>query len=405
MKRSFVFARFSLLTCTFLLGCVLCAVSASANTCSTNDCHADLGGFKFSHAALEEDGCFSCHEQIQDQHPGAQGVSFNLMEDGSKLCYQCHDRFGKKLTIHDPVKDGSCTDCHNPHGSNEGRFLLPVDYNQTELCMNCHDSEGFSQKVVHGPAASGACTQCHNPHESNQPQLLKKSKQKTCTGCHEEIAEGMANSPVIHEAVEEESCTSCHNPHSAPSAKLLQKGIQTLCMDCHGDIGRKVKKAKVQHAALYRDEKCSACHATHFSAYPGLLKQSEKETCLSCHGKDDYNKSKPLKNIAKEIKDKKSYMDPFRRENVPAVIIPMVLIIHDCLRVLTLKVFMLHIVRGLTIFVWNVMIRICSVSLKLVFIRISAMVSKTFTFCMCQISIKGVAVALAISRMLPIWRS
>ena len=99
--------------------------------------------------------------------------------------------------------------------------------------------------------------------------------------CHEEMAEGMANSQYIHKAVEETSCTSCHNPHSAPSAKLLQKDIEELCMDCHGDIGRKVKKAKVKHAALYRDEKCSACHANHFSSYPGLLKQAEQAMTVS----------------------------------------------------------------------------------------------------------------------------
>lgn len=312
MKRSFLFARATILTCTFLLGCFFCTVSASADTCSTNDCHADMVTFQFAHAALEEDGCFSCHEQVQDQHPLAQGASFKLLEDGAKLCYQCHDRFGKKLTIHDPVKDGSCTDCHNPHGSNEGRFLLPVAHSQTDLCLNCHDPEAFSQTVIHGPTASGACTQCHDPHEANNPVLLKRSRQKTCTGCHEEMAEGMANSPVIHKAVEETSCTSCHNPHSAPAAKLLQKDIEELCMDCHGDIGRKVKKAKIKHAALYREEKCSACHATHFSIYPGLLKQSEQDVCLSCHGKDDYKKSKPLKNIAKEIKDKKILHGPLQ---------------------------------------------------------------------------------------------
>ncbi len=289
-----------------------CFSFASAETCLTTDCHADLAQFKYSHSPVAEEDCSSCHEQVQEQHPVEKGSSFELVETGAKLCYQCHDAMGRKLTIHSPVQDGDCIDCHNPHGSDAGPFLLPVEHDLTELCVNCHDSDAFTHDVVHGPAASGACTQCHNPHESNFPKLLNKSMEKTCTGCHVEIADGMVNSPVIHKAVEEASCTSCHNPHSAPAAKLLQKDIQSLCMDCHGDIGRKVKKAKVQHPALYRDEKCSACHATHFSTFPGLLKQSEQDICLSCHGKDDYKKSKPLKNIAKEIKDKKNLHGPLR---------------------------------------------------------------------------------------------
>lgn len=299
--------------CWFVaLCCFLFVSDVSAETCSTSDCHADLQQWKYSHSPVEEEDCSSCHEQVQDQHPLEEGSSFQLVETGSKLCYQCHDAFGRKLTVHSPVHDGDCIDCHNPHGSNVGRFLLPVDHDLTELCINCHDSELFTDAVIHGPVASGACMQCHDPHESNFPLLLKKTKEKTCTSCHVEIGEGMESSPVVHTAVKDSSCTSCHNPHSSPAAKLLQKDIESLCLDCHGNVGRKAKKAKVKHAALYREEKCSACHATHFSTVPGLLKQSERDICLSCHGKDDFKKSKPLKNIAKEIKDKKILHGPLQ---------------------------------------------------------------------------------------------
>ena len=296
--------RITILNFLTILVCLLFITDAFAGTCSTTDCHADISQMTNSHSPVAEGDCSSCHERVQEQHPLAKGSSFQLVESGANLCYQCHDKFGRKLTVHSPVKDGDCTDCHNPHGSNTDRFLLPVDHNLTELCTQCHDSDLFTNKVVHGPAASGACTQCHDPHEANLPKLLKKKPQELCTSCHTEIADGMANSPVIHAAVKESSCTSCHNPHSAPAAKLLQKDIEELCMDCHGDVGRKAKKAKVKHAALYRPEKCSACHATHFSQYPALLAMPEQDVCLSCHGKDDYSKSKPLKNIAKEIEGK-----------------------------------------------------------------------------------------------------
>ena len=304
MRSKYRLVRMFTLCWFVALSCFFGIVDASADTCLTLGCHVDLKQMVYSHSPVVEEDCSSCHEQVQGQHPLEKGGSFQLVEAGAKLCYQCHDAMGRKLTVHSPVKDGGCTDCHNPHGSNVGRFLLPAEHDLTELCLNCHDSELFTNNVVHGPAASGACIQCHDPHESNQPSLLKNPPQDICTSCHTEIADGMANSPVIHAAVKESSCTSCHNPHSSPAPKLLQKDIEELCMDCHGDVGRKAKKSKVKHAALYRPEKCSACHATHFSNFPALLNQSEQEVCLSCHGNDDYSKSKPLKNIAKEIEGK-----------------------------------------------------------------------------------------------------
>lgn len=304
MGSKFRLVRIFTLSCFVALSCFLIVSPASADTCSTNECHPDLKQFKYSHSPVAEGECSSCHEQIQEQHPIAQGRSFTLVETGSRLCYQCHEKFGRKLTVHSPVAEGECLDCHSPHGSNAGRFLLPVGHNLTELCINCHDSDLFTKNVIHGPVASGACTQCHDPHESNQLALLKKSKQNVCTDCHADIAAGMTNSPVVHTAVKDSSCTACHDPHSSPAAKLLQKDIESLCLDCHGDIGRKAKKAKVKHAALYRPEKCSACHATHFSQYPALLAMPEQDVCLSCHGQDDYSKSKPLNNIAKEIEGK-----------------------------------------------------------------------------------------------------
>ncbi|MCK4503031.1 MAG: cytochrome C, partial [Desulfuromonadales bacterium] len=112
-----------------------------AETCSTTDCHAVLKQLIYSHSPVVEEDCSSCHEQVQEQHPLEKGNSFQLVESGAKLCYQCHDKFGIKLTGHYPVAEGDCLDCHNPHGSNAGPNLLPVDHNLTDLCTECHDSD------------------------------------------------------------------------------------------------------------------------------------------------------------------------------------------------------------------------------------------------------------------------
>ncbi|PLX98842.1 MAG: cytochrome C [Desulfuromonas sp.] len=294
----------SLGLCLLLFLFLLPTLCVAADSCSTGACHADMSGVKFGHMPVADGECSSCHEQILEAHPVAEGKSFRLVEQGAALCYQCHDSYGKMLTVHPPVADGECTFCHNPHGSNAGPKLLPVADDLKELCTQCHDEGMFNQQFVHGPAASGACTQCHNPHQANQPRLLKKSVRNTCTGCHTDIGDGLATAPVIHAAVEEASCLTCHNPHSAPAAKLLQKDVESVCLECHGDVGRKAQRAKVKHAALYREEKCTGCHTAHFSNNDGLLFLKEQDVCFTCHGKNDYHKSNALKNIAAQVEGK-----------------------------------------------------------------------------------------------------
>lgn len=291
------------------------ASAASAQTCLTAECHAEFASLGNAHSPVSEGECTSCHQQVQEQHPATEGPSFKLVEAGAKLCYQCHDSYGRKLFVHDPVKGGECTACHNPHGAASGQFLLGAEHDLTAVCTECHDQEVFAGEYRHGPSASGACVECHDPHESNQTALLTQPVQKSCTRCHVEMAKGLATSPYIHSAVEESACTGCHNPHSSPSPNLLQKDLESLCLECHRSVGKNAQKARVKHAALYRDEKCSACHSTHFSQFPSLLIASQQEVCLSCHGTDNFSKSNPLKNIAKEIGDKPILHGPLREGN------------------------------------------------------------------------------------------
>ena len=46
------------------------------------------------------------------------------MEEGSALCYQCHDEFSGQGSLHPPVDEGECIECHNPHGSTQASLLV-----------------------------------------------------------------------------------------------------------------------------------------------------------------------------------------------------------------------------------------------------------------------------------------
>lgn len=279
------------------------ARGAGAEGCLASGCHAEIKPQTSKHAPVQAEECLSCHLETEQKHPQKGKTTLALVAQGADLCYQCHDAMGKKRSVHSPVQEGECTACHQPHGNNP--YLLPsAQGDQRDLCFTCHDSQAFNAQVVHGPAAVGACTECHDPHESNTKSLLKQAPVATCTRCHSDMAEGLKNSPVVHTAVRESECTTCHDPHSSAAKKLLKQAQPDLCLECHPAIGDKLKKSKTKHAPVYREQSCGSCHSTHFSQYPALLPASQKDVCLSCHGKDDNRRSKPLKNMAKELEGK-----------------------------------------------------------------------------------------------------
>jgi len=253
----------SIIPPAFFAALLFLPLAASADTCLTTDCHADISAKKNLHSPVEEGDCLLCHIQNAPKHPGGEGDPFELIQ-GAELCYQCHDTMGQKKVVHYPVADGDCLSCHNPHGA-EGRFLLPNDEDQSETCMQCHDPELFEQEHLHGPVAVGACTECHDPHESDHQARLKTDLRQTCLKCHVTMAEGMASAKVVHAAAQEQGCTTCHNPHSAPLPQLLSEAMPELCFNCHETVKETADTAEVKHKALYRDRSCGTCHATHYS--------------------------------------------------------------------------------------------------------------------------------------------
>lgn len=112
------------------------------------------------HPPFLENQCDSCHESQFSQR---------LVSKDNDLCFACHDDVTKdNSVVHYPISDGACIDCHDPHQSPHG-FLLKNKL--PELCFNCHDESDIRSNPVHEDQS--LCTQCHNPHASNEEKLLK----------------------------------------------------------------------------------------------------------------------------------------------------------------------------------------------------------------------------------------
>lgn len=243
--------------------------------CASSQCHAKLLAFKNVHPAAE--GCDACHESIAKPHPTSGQKTFKLTQATPDLCFTCHDAFGKKASVHSPVKDGECVTCHDPHAADEAHLLTQPPQ---ELCAGCHtEVTGFAN--LHGPVSAGDCTACHAPHEADAPSVLVKKGDELCLGCHLEL-EGLLAKPSVHPALES-GCTSCHAPHGSAHPKLLAEKGAEACYQCHSDVGEKIATAPVVHAVVKGDKECAACHSPHAADHPKLLLRAEQDTCLGCH--------------------------------------------------------------------------------------------------------------------------
>jgi predicted CXXCH cytochrome family protein len=228
--------------------------SSTAALCA--ECHeeknADGEGnaWETPHPPVEEGDCADCHL------PHGSGVSSLLIQDMSGLCSECHDDKNADddgnawETPHPPVEEGACADCHLPHGSKVGALLsLTVP----ALCDECHDrmtldEEGFEWETSHPPVQEGSCMDCHQPHGSAQTGLLESSIVDLCNGCHEDPHDVH----LVYERPEEEGegsvvppddfpmtkdgvffCSGCHLPHGSANPSLWPGSMSDLCPRCH----------------------------------------------------------------------------------------------------------------------------------------------------------------------------
>ncbi|HEY2775795.1 MAG TPA: cytochrome c3 family protein [Candidatus Binatia bacterium] len=249
-----------------------------AGGCVTSKCHVDILSKKNVHDPAE--GCTDCHESVSTPHPAKGKKTFKLLNDVPDLCYTCHDTFGKKKTVHSPVQDGSCTDCHNPHSTAEEKLLIkPVG----KLCKDCHDAP-YEGPKLHGPVEDGDCTECHNPHETDTKSLLVKEGNALCFDCHTEKADEIKKKDV-HAPVED-GCITCHDPHGSKFPAMLSEKVPKVCYSCHDTKEQEIKDAKVSHGALDDDKSCLLCHSPHASDNDALLEKPMRATCLECHDGD-----------------------------------------------------------------------------------------------------------------------
>jgi DmsE family decaheme c-type cytochrome len=190
-----------------------------------------------------EKGCESCHgpgSKHAETGDPTKILSFSekgllTSEQKSELCLQCHTRMNWRCSEH-PAHDVSCTDCHSIHGLKIGKLLARPE---PSLCFNCH--QHIKAKIMmpnHHPIWEGektgrmrmTCSDCHNPHGSEVRGLKTDERlNDLCLKCHARY-----QGPYVfeHEPVTEDCCI-CHDPHGSIADNLLKQNEPFLCLQCH----------------------------------------------------------------------------------------------------------------------------------------------------------------------------
>ena len=327
-----------------------------SDNCTEGQCHNSYAKQKHVHQPVELGVCKFCHKYVDPKEH-----TFRLFRTKKELCGSCHQgktddleiipsveqlkanahQIGTGRYIHEPLEEGQCVDCHNPHAS-DNEFLLSSP-NIVDVCKECHEM-AENVKTAHEPVAKGECTKCHDSHSSDFENLLIENQRQLCFSCHEATKEELETFKYPHRPALELECRECHAPHGSDYFRLLVKeyppefyapfdvSIYALCFSCHNqnivlveetenmtDFRNGTLNLHYLHVNMpERGRTCRTCHATHASDLPKHLRDKvpyggwgvpigfeKTETgggCYpGCHNPHAYDRIDPAVNVDDEI--------------------------------------------------------------------------------------------------------
>lgn len=250
------------------------------------------------HAPFGDGSCEGCHRR-------SRGTTVRLARQGAALCFGCHGDLEGSFTsgsVHTPVRQGRCVECHDPHMSDRPGLARGRG---AELCFGCHRAVEAKVKGPGGHAAAEDCSTCHDPHRSPVRGQLTDEVPGLCLSCH--TADAALATTHLGADLEAANCLGCHDPHGSATrgliatgsvhppfedgcdtchegaaATLVDGGASSLCYACHGDVEEAVQGAAFPHGAMAM-ARCVDCHSPHASRFPRLLRAPAGGVCTPCH--------------------------------------------------------------------------------------------------------------------------
>lgn len=252
-------------------------------------CHVEWGNNfkakKYAHSAIAQKGCISCHNPHGSDNP-------KLLRNknvSQELCLSCHKKNvnwenGDKKIIHPALNfKNKCLNCHEIHSSHQPNLLKETP---STLCLSCHKEiiQTKDKGSLHTPVKNGECLQCHFPHYSKMEKLLDKTYEPATY--------------VFSTEKSFQLCFKCHSPLQTTNFRNGEKNLHVLhvlskfnnnergCATCHDPHGS-TQEMQIRNNFSYKN-----------NLLPIIFqKQTNGGNCTTaCHGKKDYDRLTPFQN-------------------------------------------------------------------------------------------------------------
>ncbi len=209
-----------------------------------------------------------------------------------------------------------CTSCHNPHGTENPKFLVKTR-SFSQLCTTCHDKSGWgitSHSTVsatwngsgvdpwpHTPFTTvdeNACENCHSPHNAGSDERILNYlfEEDNCFACH--------NGNVASTNIETQFLKTFRHPVQSfvnihgPTEDVTTMQSHVECMDCHNPHWANSSNPAGAPAVSGRNQGVTGLDA---SGVPIDEAGNLYEICYKCHADNNVKSAAPVNRVYPEI--------------------------------------------------------------------------------------------------------
>lgn len=245
---------------------------------------------------------------LRDDHPISFDYDAELVAKNDELVHPSSLIDAVQLDSSGQVQ---CTSCHTAHDNTYGKFLV-TSMRGSELCLNCHDLDGWGASLHatsratwsgrhpnpwpysdYGSVSENGCENCHISHGAGSLSwLLREGKEEEgCFVCHngevaatdirsemtKAYAHGVQFYTGTHTPNEDASlpmnkhvaCDDCHDPHQVTDRRAVAPGANGRLEGVSGvsDAGKLLDTANFEY------EVCLKCHAVFPMTDPAVSRQ------------------------------------------------------------------------------------------------------------------------------------